>query len=68
MSNGIPKHIKIHKLIDRFHAFFHNLDNHRTDYFLWVTASGIPAATQSKAVSRTDDLSEDELDVNGEEG
>ena len=29
---------------DRFHTFFNQIDNFETDYFLWVTASGIPAA------------------------
>ncbi|KAE9367850.1 pseudouridine synthase [Stipitochalara longipes BDJ] len=52
----------------QFHAFFHHIDHYRTDYFLWVTAEGISAATQSKALARTDDASDDEADVNGEEG
>ncbi|PMD21048.1 tRNA pseudouridine synthase-like protein [Hyaloscypha hepaticicola] len=52
----------------QFHAFFHHIDHFRTDYFLWVTAKGISAAKQSKAPARTDDLSDDEVDVNGEEG
>lgn len=52
----------------RFHAFFHHVDHYRTDFFLWVTASGIAAARQSKAPARTDDNSEDEADANGEEG
>jgi len=52
----------------QFHAFFHHIDHFRTDYFLWITASGISAAKQSKAVSRNDDPSDDEADVNGEEG
>jgi hypothetical protein len=50
----------------RFHAFFHHIDHFKTDYFLWVTASGISAATQSQA--RKEDASDDEMDVNGEEG
>jgi tRNA pseudouridine38-40 synthase len=53
----------------RFHTFFHHVDHYRTDYFLWVTASGIAAAKQSKAPARTDDASDDEMaDANGEEG
>jgi tRNA pseudouridine38-40 synthase len=52
----------------RFHAFFHHIDHYRTDYFLWVTAAGISAATQSKAPARTDDPSDDDADGNGEEG
>ncbi|KAB5515526.1 pseudouridine synthase [Coniochaeta sp. 2T2.1] len=27
-----------------FHIFFHQLDNFKTDYFLWVTADGLEAA------------------------
>ncbi|KUJ07085.1 pseudouridine synthase [Mollisia scopiformis] len=52
----------------QFHAFFHHIDHFRTDYFLWITASGISAAKQSKAASRVENLSDDEADVNGEEG
>ena len=52
----------------RFHAFFHHIDHYRTDYFLWVTAKGISAATQSKALAKTEDASDEEADVNGEEG
>lgn len=52
----------------RFHAFFHHVDHFRTDYFLWVTASGLSAAKQSKAPARTDNNSDDEADVNGEDG
>lgn len=52
----------------QFHAFFHHIDHYRTDYFLWVTAKGISAAAQSKKPARTDDPSDDEVDINGEEG
>lgn len=55
--------------IPRFHAFFHHIDHFRTEYFLWITASGISAAKQSKSVSRNDNPSDDEeADANGEEG
>jgi tRNA pseudouridine38-40 synthase len=51
----------------RFHTFFHHIDHYRSDYFLWVTASGIAAAEHRKA--RVEDVSDDEeADVNGEEG
>ncbi|KAK0127490.1 tRNA pseudouridine synthase 1 [Cadophora gregata f. sp. sojae] len=52
----------------QFHAFFHHVDHFRTDFFLWVTASGLSAAKQSTAPARTDNNSDDEADVNGEEG
>ena len=52
--------------VARFHDFFHHLDNFRTDYFLWVTASGVSAAKQSQA--RKEDPDDDEVDANGEEG
>lgn len=29
-----------------FHSFFQQLDNFRTDYFLWVTAGGIESSYQ----------------------
>lgn len=52
--------------ISRFHSFFHHIDHYRTDFFLWATASGMSAAKQSQA--RKEDGSDDEVDVNGEEG
>ncbi|PBP16036.1 tRNA pseudouridine synthase A, partial [Diplocarpon rosae] len=52
----------------QFHAFFHHVDHFRTDFFLWVTATGIAAAKQSRAPARTDDNSDDEPDAKGEEG
>lgn len=52
----------------RFHAFFHHIDHFKTDYFLWVTASGISATKQSQGQARKEDDSDDEMDVNGEEG
>ncbi|KAF8848629.1 pseudouridine synthase [Acephala macrosclerotiorum] len=52
----------------QFHAFFHHIDHFKTDYFLWITASGISAAKQSKSISRRDEQSDDEADINGEEG
>ncbi|EKD21276.1 tRNA pseudouridine synthase A [Drepanopeziza brunnea f. sp. 'multigermtubi' MB_m1] len=52
----------------QFHAFFHHVDHFKTDFFLWVTASGIAAAKQSKVPARTDDHSDDEPDAKGEEG
>ena len=33
-------------LEDRFHTFFHQIDNFKTAYFLWVTAGGLEAATK----------------------
>lgn len=60
-------------LVGRFHAFFDNIDHYRKDYYMWATASGIKAATQSKAASRTDQVSDEEdddeeADINGQEG
>ena len=31
-------------LFKRFHIFFNQIDNFRTDYFLWVTPGGIEAS------------------------
>lgn len=28
----------------RFHTFFHQIDNYKSGYFLWVTAGGLDAA------------------------
>lgn len=30
--------------VNRFHLFFNQVDNFRTDYFLWVTAGGLEAS------------------------
>jgi tRNA pseudouridine38-40 synthase len=32
-----------------FHMFFNQIDNFRTDYFLWVTAGGIDASHERAA-------------------
>ncbi|KAH8193547.1 hypothetical protein TruAng_012286 [Truncatella angustata] len=37
-----------------FHTFFHQIDNFKSDYFLWVTAGGIAAAHQR--VGQADDM------------
>ncbi|KAK7914909.1 hypothetical protein PG985_012612 [Apiospora marii] len=37
-----------------FHAFFHQIDNFKTDYFLWVTAGGMEAA--AKRTGQADDV------------
>jgi tRNA pseudouridine38-40 synthase len=52
--------------LTRFHDFFHHVDHYRTEYFLWVTASGISAAKQTKA--KNEDGSEDEADPDDQEG
>ncbi|QSZ37744.1 hypothetical protein DSL72_008843 [Monilinia vaccinii-corymbosi] len=53
---------------NQFHTFFHHLDHHRSNYFLWLTASGISAGRQRGAGKDALDASDDEADVNGEEG
>ncbi|KAB8291701.1 hypothetical protein EYC80_006499 [Monilinia laxa] len=53
---------------NQFHTFFHHLDHHRSDYFLWLTASGISAGRQRGADKDALDASDDEADVNDEEG
>lgn len=57
--------------IIRFHSFFHHIDNYRTEYFLFVTAQGIPATREiiEKQRSKQVELeSEDEGDANAGEG
>ena len=64
--------------MSRFHIFFHHIDHYRTNAFLWVTSTGIPAARQalgkgevgSEATALVGSDSEDEADGNGgnEEG
>jgi tRNA pseudouridine38-40 synthase len=62
----------------RFHIFFHHIDNYRTNAFLWVTSTGIPAARQApgkgegkgevggEATTLVESDSEDEADGNSE--
>jgi tRNA pseudouridine38-40 synthase len=52
----------------RFVTFFHHIDHHKTEYFLWVTAEGIDAAKHPGAGVKNEDISEDEADPNGQEG
>ncbi|KAM3073629.1 tRNA pseudouridine synthase 1 [Clarireedia jacksonii] len=53
---------------NQFHTFFHHLDHHKSDYFLWLTASGISAGRQRGGKDLELDASDDEADINGEEG
>ncbi|PQE21678.1 tRNA pseudouridine synthase a protein [Rutstroemia sp. NJR-2017a WRK4] len=53
---------------NQFHTFFHHLDHHKSDYFLWLTASGISAGRQRGGKDLELDGSDDEADINGEEG
>ncbi|KAK8064654.1 hypothetical protein PG994_007292 [Apiospora phragmitis] len=48
-----------------FHAFFHQIDNFKTDYFLWVTAGGMDAA--HKRTGQCDDVPEGLEEELGEE-
>ncbi|KAG9229218.1 pseudouridine synthase [Amylocarpus encephaloides] len=68
----------------QFHSFFKQVDDYKTDFFLWVTAEGISAGRHStarsevsankitmgkrKKLSPLDDASDDEPDANGQEG
>ncbi|RKF82272.1 tRNA pseudouridine synthase 1 [Golovinomyces cichoracearum] len=55
----------------QFHSFFHHLDHFRSEYFLWVTAGGISIARTGPAkieIKKAVEESEDEVDINGEEG
>jgi tRNA pseudouridine38-40 synthase len=64
------------KELNRFHIFFHHIDNYRTNAFLWVTSTGIPATTlalgKGEVGSETTALvaadSDDEADGGNEEG
>lgn len=55
--------------VDRFHTFFQHIDHYKSDYFLWVTASGIAASKQAlakgEAASKLADIG---LDAEGETG
>jgi tRNA pseudouridine38-40 synthase len=51
---------------DRFHIFFHQIDNFKSDYFLWVTAGGIAAA--HRRVGQAEDIPEGMDKELGDEG
>lgn len=54
----------------RFHTFFHQIDNFKTNYFLWVTAGGMYAAQprDGPMSSVPKELDDDELGEDGDEG
>lgn len=62
--------------LDRFHIFFHHIDHYRTNAFLWVMSTGIPAmkkalgngevCTETTALVASD--SENEADGRNDEG
>lgn len=61
---------------DRFHSFYHQIDNFKSDFFLWMTPGGISAAKHR--MGTTEDEEQKEIDravgdedpdnVNPEEG
>jgi tRNA pseudouridine38-40 synthase len=51
----------------RFHTFFHHIDHFHSDYFLWVTATGIPAARQSLAKGELASKEEGNMDADPED-
>ncbi|KFY87197.1 hypothetical protein V500_07125 [Pseudogymnoascus sp. VKM F-4518 (FW-2643)] len=61
---------------NQFHTFFHHIDHYRSEYFLWVTSTGISAAKQAlgkgELASKADEAvglgSEDEGGNGAEEG
>ncbi|KAI0902008.1 pseudouridine synthase [Annulohypoxylon nitens] len=65
-DSQIYRHIfELEERENSFHTFFHQIDNYKLGYFLWVTAGGIDAA-----VTRTGIIPkelEDELGDDGEE-
>ncbi|KFX98853.1 hypothetical protein V497_01752 [Pseudogymnoascus sp. VKM F-4516 (FW-969)] len=61
---------------NQFHTFFHHIDHYRSEYFLWVTSTGLSAAKQAlgkgEVASKADEAvglgSEDEGGNGAEEG
>ncbi|KAI1001899.1 hypothetical protein K3495_g6304 [Podosphaera aphanis] len=54
-----------------FHSFFHHVDHHKSDFFLWVSAAGTSASKTRLGKGEVKQLreeSDDEVDGNGEEG
>ena len=44
LFHSLPLFTCFSPISTRFHIFFHQLDNFKTDYFLWVTADGLDAS------------------------
>lgn len=57
-----------------FHTFFHQIDNYKSAYFLWVTAGGIDAAETREGIQEPvpeelqEELGEEEGDDDPEAG
>lgn len=57
----------------RFHSFFSQIDQFRSNHFLWLTAGGMKVATIDKSNGKLQDVDkqlgdEDEEDPEGGEG
>ncbi|KAI1454007.1 pseudouridine synthase [Annulohypoxylon moriforme] len=65
-DSQIYRHIfELEERENSFHTFFHQIDNYKLGYFLWVTAGGIDAAVTRVGVIPKE--LEDELGDEGEE-
>lgn len=55
---------------NRYHIFFHHVDNFKSSNFLFLTAEGIPAVKQANVGNHAQikEESDDEGDVGNEEG
>lgn len=42
--DNLEKRTSLTQIVLRFHAFFHQLDNFRTSYYLWAVPGGYKAA------------------------
>ncbi|RYP73358.1 hypothetical protein DL769_004231 [Monosporascus sp. CRB-8-3] len=64
----IYRHIfELEEKENSFHSFFHQIDNFKSDYFLWATAGGIDAAQKRVGVQGVPKELEDELGNEGED-
>lgn len=55
-------------LCDRYHVFFHHVDNFKSNFFLFVTAEGIAATKQIKAEAGAQDVLKEESEDEGAGG
>ncbi|RYP11482.1 hypothetical protein DL764_000005 [Monosporascus ibericus] len=64
----IYRHIfELEEKENSFHSFFHQIDNFKSDYFLWATAGGIDAAQKRVGMQGVPKELEDELGNDGED-
>lgn len=51
----------------RFHSFYHQIDNFKSDFFLWITPGGISAAKHRVGITEEEEQKEIDRQVGDED-